>query len=160
MTLSGDLRIVDSSTASASLLASLQKAWSDESAWMEESWDDAAWRTILAMPGCFALLAARADVPVGFAAARAVADEAELLLIAVAPMARRIGVGAALLAAVAARSRARGAVRLLLEVAESNRPALALYGTAGFVSVGRRNDYYELVNCRAAALVMARRLSD
>ena len=154
------IRIVDAGTECAELLACLQTGWSSESAWIDRPWDVAAWHGVLAMPGSFALLATRGDTPLGLAAARTAANEAELLLIAVAPQARRGGVGGALLAAVAARGRAGGADRLFLEVAEGNAPALGLYETAGFVTVGRRTDYYEFGNCRAAALVMARRLAD
>ena len=154
------VRIADAGPESAELFAGLQAGWSHEAAWTERPWDTAAWLSVLTMPGAFAMVAARDAEPVGLAAARAVADEAELLLIAVAPAARRDGIGTALLNAVMAQGRAKGAERLFLEVAERNGPALALYHAAGFVTVGRRTDYYELANCRAAALVMARRLAD
>ena len=154
------IRIIGAGPECAELLARLQSGWSSESAWIDRPWDAGAWRGVLAMPGCFALVATRGDEPIGLAAARTAANEAELLLIAVAPEARRGGVGGALLAAVVARGRAAGADHLFLEVAEGNDPALGLYDTAGFVIVGRRTDYYEFGNCRTAALVMARRLAD
>lgn len=54
----------------------------------------------------------------------------------VAPAARGLGVGAALLAAVAAHARAAGLERLELGVGVGNAPARALYIAAGYVPYG------------------------
>lgn len=70
------------------------------------------------------------------------ADEAELANIAVAPRMRGRGVGAALLDEALAAARARGTVRMFLEVRDSNGPARALYHSRGFEEVGRRRKYY------------------
>jgi ribosomal-protein-alanine N-acetyltransferase len=78
----------------------------------------------------------------GFVLARIAADEAEILTLAVAPAARRQGHGTALMAAALAAARARGAAAMLLEVAEGNAAARALYAALGFVPVGRRRRYY------------------
>ncbi len=78
---------------------------------------------------------------VGFALIRAVADEAELLLIAVDPDAQQRGIGAALVDDFVAIATANGASRLHLEVRDGNT-AIALYERAGFGLVGRRRDYY------------------
>lgn len=80
--------------------------------------------------------------PAGFALDRVALDEAELLTLAVAPGARRAGLGRALVAAAEAGARAAGARRLFLEVAEDNAPARALYAGAGYREVGRRRAYY------------------
>jgi ribosomal-protein-alanine N-acetyltransferase len=74
--------------------------------------------------------------------ARVTADEAEILTLAVAPPARRGGIGAALLASAMQRAAAAGAVAMFLEVASGNLPAQSLYEKAGFVRVGRRARYY------------------
>jgi ribosomal-protein-alanine N-acetyltransferase len=68
-------------------------------------------------------------------------DEAELLLIAVAPEHGRRGVGRALLQAFIDRARRDGAIRIHLEVRDGNA-AVALYRAAGFAEAGRRRDYY------------------
>ncbi len=78
----------------------------------------------------------------GFALGRVVADESELLTLAVHPSARRKGHARALLQAFEDESRRRGASRAYLEVAEDNAPALALYLDAGYQITGARPAYY------------------
>ena len=98
----------------------------------------------------------RAD---GFALVRVIADEAELLTLAVAPEARRQGIGRAMLAEALDRAARRGAVTMHLEVAADNTPALALYDRAGFARTGRRPGYYRSpVGQRTDALLLARAL--
>ena len=77
----------------------------------------------------------------GFSLMRVIADEAELLLIAVEPTAQHHGIGAALVDDFIASSTGNGARRLHLEVRDGN-PAIALYERAGFGPAGRRRDYY------------------
>jgi [ribosomal protein S18]-alanine N-acetyltransferase len=79
---------------------------------------------------------------VGFALFWRAADEVHLVDLAVAPEARRAGVGRALLDAVIAEARAGDARLLLLEVRAGNAPALALYRSAGFFEHGVRRAYY------------------
>ena len=78
----------------------------------------------------------------GFVLARVVADEAEILTLAVDPPSQGQGAGRRLLQAAMDDSRRRGAMAMFLEVAPSNAAALALYSRAGFVQVGRRPRYY------------------
>ena len=106
-----------------------------------EAWTRSQVVGILALPGVWLTLARIDDAGVGFALTRAVAGEAELLLLAVRPAHRRRGVGGALLRAVEADCRGRGVVRLVLEV-RSNNDAIRLYGQAGFAKVGVRRSYY------------------
>lgn len=80
--------------------------------------------------------------PGGFALGRVIADEAELLTIAVHPDQRRRGLGRRLLAAFLNQAAANGAAAAFLEVAARNESALALYLEAGFRQVGRRSGYY------------------
>jgi len=100
-------------------------------------WDVAAFETLLGQAGVFAIEALE-----GFILIRSVADEAEILTLAVDPAARRRGVGARLVREGAAETAARGATRLFLEVADDNPAALALYARAGFTEAGRRRGYY------------------
>ena len=100
-------------------------------------WDAAAFESLLGQPGVH--LAEEAD---GFILMRTVADEAEILTLAVRPKVRRQGTGGRLVGQGAAAAAGRGAVRLFLEVADDNAPARALYARAGFVEAGRRPRYY------------------
>ncbi len=95
----------------------------------------------------------------GFAMGRAVADEAELLTLAVDPAGRRQGLGRRLVAAFLAEARARNATRAFLEVVPDNDAAIALYRQAGFMPCGRRKGYYHPADRPALdALVMDRAL--
>jgi ribosomal-protein-alanine N-acetyltransferase len=91
---------------------------------------------------------------------RAIADEAELLTLAVAARHRRRGAGAALLKEVIERSHRQGARQLFLEVGVDNPGARSLYAQAGFVEVGRRVAYYRRRTGFADALILRLTLSD
>jgi ribosomal-protein-alanine acetyltransferase len=80
---------------------------------------------------------------VGYVVAWLVADEAEVANLAVAPEWRGRGVGAALLDAALNEARNGGAHVAHLEVRDSNVAARALYGSRGFMPVGRRRRYYQ-----------------
>lgn len=109
-------------------------------------WSAADFAGLLDSPHVFALGDGAA-----LALGRAVAGEAELLTLAVAPALRRKGRGAALLAAFEAEARARGAGIAHLEVDEANAAALALYLGAGWRQTGRRPGYLRLPGGAARA---------
>lgn len=97
----------------------------------------------LTAPTRCALVAVEADRVVGFAVASVGAGEAHLLDVAVAPDARRRGIGAALVTRLRETvARERGAAAMTLEVRRSNAPARALYRHLGFVEAGERPAYY------------------
>lgn len=124
-----------------------------------DAWSARSLATMLAAPGTFGLLALDGeDEPAGFVLARGTADEAEILSLGVLPAVRRRGVGRRLLEVAMARLAAAGVRRLLLEVAESNEAARALYAGVGFGQVGRRAGYYREGPRLTAALIMARPL--
>ena len=100
-------------------------------------WDAWAFESLLNQAGVHL-----AEDPDGFILMRTVADEAEILTLAVRPEARRRGLGAELVARGVAGAAARGATRVFLEVAEDNDAARALYARAGFTEAGRRPRYY------------------
>lgn len=120
----------------------------------DQRWSERSFAEILRMPGAGARIAALGTEPVGFVLARIAADEAELLLIGIHPAHRRQGLARALLDHVIAELRGSGVTRILLEVAESNQAALALYRAAGFRAVGRRPRYYQGESA-ADALILA-----
>lgn len=81
-------------------------------------------------------------VVAGYIVARLVADEGEILNLAVAAPYQRRGVGRDLVRAVLGRLGAGGARSVYLEVRESNAGARRLYEGLGFRVVGKRNGYY------------------
>lgn len=106
-----------------------------------EAWSAAQCAGVLALPGAVLLLAGDAHAPLGFALHRIVADEGELMLLAVHPTHHRKHIGWQLLHHSMSRATSAGAVRYFLEVRHDN-PATDLYRRAGFELVGRRRDYY------------------
>ena len=121
----------------------------------ETSWSAAAFADLLIQAGVFAVAAAD-----GFILMRAVADEAEILTLAVRPAARRGGVGGRLVGEGVLAAAARGATRVFLEVAEDNVAARALYERTGFVEAGRRPGYYAAADGgRRDALLLALNLT-
>jgi ribosomal-protein-alanine N-acetyltransferase len=117
-------------------------------------WSAEEFADMLARPEVFAA----SEAGTGFAVGRAAAGEAELLTLAVAPEARRAGLGRRLLAAFEREARARGAETAFLEVAEGNAPAAALYAAAGYACAGRRKDYYGPAGRRLSAMVLRKAL--
>ena len=96
---------------------------------------------------------------VGFILSRRVADEAEILSVAVARHSRGRGLAQRLLDLHLRRLAGLGVRALFLEVGEENTPARRLYRGAGFREVGRREGYYpEPGGTRTAALVLRRDL--
>ena len=106
-----------------------------------EAWTAPQCAGLMPMPGVWVSLAWRGSQPVGFALARVVANESELLLLAVKRDGRRKGIGKLLLNRFIEIATSRGAGRLHLEVREGNH-AIKLYSKAGFTEVGRRRNYY------------------
>ncbi|OJY35132.1 MAG: ribosomal-protein-alanine acetyltransferase [Rhodobacterales bacterium 65-51] len=106
-------------------------------------------------PLCFVLTTEQ-----GFLLGRAVAGEAELLTLAVAPEARRQGIASHLVHAFLDEARARGAETAFLEVSAKNAAALALYLRHGFAQAGLRRGYYATSDGqRIDALVLSHPLS-
>jgi [ribosomal protein S18]-alanine N-acetyltransferase len=79
---------------------------------------------------------------VGFAGAWVLVDEAHVTNVAVDPERRRAGIGRRLVSALLEGCREKGATCATLEVRAGNAPAIALYGSFGFVRAGVRKRYY------------------
>jgi len=123
--------------------------------WAEEDFEQ-----FLIQPGMLSWIAGHDESaePTGFILMRRVADEAEVLTIAVDPAARKRGVGRALLDHALEILRARGVASVFLEVAVNNKAAQALYRATGFVACGTRRNYYEHGEDGGDATVMRRDL--
>ena len=96
------------------------------------------------------------DAVLGYAIAWYVADESEIANIAVAPSARRRGVGALLLDRILRAAAEFGAQSVFLEVRESNEEARKLYEARQFEIAGKRTKYYRMPE--EDALIMRRKL--
>jgi len=105
-----------------------------------------------------------------YAFASGAAGESHILNICVDPDHRRQGYAKVLLRQCIATVMINGARVMFLEVRESNRGAVALYESMGFVEIGRRDNYYRKLatakkhkgagaGTREDALLMSRDLS-
>ena len=83
------------------------------------------------------------DKVVGYAGVQVILDEGYITNVAVRPECRRQGIAAKLLQVFLDFAKANKLTFLTLEVRASNYDAIALYGSRGFRSVGRRKNYYE-----------------
>jgi [ribosomal protein S18]-alanine N-acetyltransferase len=99
-----------------------------------------------ASPARVALVAVSesADAPlVGFLIARCLQQEWEIENVVVDDQTRRSGIGSSLVRRLVQEALTAGASSIILEVRESNLPALRLYENIGFRSEGRRKSYYQ-----------------
>ncbi|WGM37377.1 GNAT family N-acetyltransferase [Caulobacter sp. NIBR1757] len=120
----------------------------------DHGWSAAEIASLLETPGTFVVAE-----PEGFILARALAGEAEIITLAVAPAARRRGMARRLVEAAAVRAMALQAEALFLEVADDNVAALGLYRGLGFEVVGRRRGYYARGNGEPAVDALVMRLA-
>ncbi len=119
-------------------------------------WRATEFSALLADPLVFQLTEAE-----GFLIGRAVAGEAEVLTLAVAPQARGRGMGSRLMTRFLYQARLRGADTAFLEVAAGNSAAIAIYRAHGFAETGRRRGYYRHPDGRAEdALLLSRSLGN
>jgi len=106
-----------------------------------EAWTAQQLRSMMTMPGAALVVGRLGEIPVGFGLLRAIAGEAELLLLAVDPAHRSVGHGRRILDRCLMVAERSGAESVFLEVRDSN-PAVHLYAKAGFNQYNRRKDYY------------------
>ena len=87
-----------------------------------------------------------------------VLDEGYITNVAVRPECRRNGIAQKLLQVFLDFAQAHKLAFLTLEVRASNYGAIALYGSRGFRSVGRRKNYYE--HPKEDAIIMTKEFTD
>jgi [ribosomal protein S18]-alanine N-acetyltransferase len=107
-----------------------------------DAWSASSVRDELAGPGRRSLLAADADVLVGYAVTRTTGEVADVQRVLVAPRARRRGLGSRLVRELVTHAAHEGVRRVLLEVSADNMAALACYVALGFRVIDRRAAYY------------------
>jgi len=120
-----------------------------------EAWNRRQIGDALAMPNTHALLIdpegnvlspldgqSLREPAAGFVLTRTAADEEELLLIAVTPEHRRLGLAEILIGQLFLSARERGVRKIFLEMRRGN-PAVFLYEKLGFQPIGERSNYYK-----------------
>lgn len=125
-----------------------------------EAWTRSQLAGILPMGGVILNIASdsKSDTAIGFSLLRSIADEAELLLLAVLPDRHRQGIGGRLLDHFIREAELGGVTRIHLEVRDGN-PAVQMYRNAGFEPVGRRRNYYQAADgARYDAITFAKNL--
>ncbi|HET7025132.1 MAG TPA: ribosomal protein S18-alanine N-acetyltransferase [Gemmatimonadales bacterium] len=135
-------------SADAPALAALERAA------FADPWSAASLREVLAADSSFGFVAEDGGAVVGYGLGRIIADDGEILNLAVAEEHRHRGVGRSLLGSMLARFDTGPVRQVFLEVREGNLAAVTLYRGAGFVQVGRRAEYYR--DPVEAALVLRR----
>jgi ribosomal-protein-alanine acetyltransferase len=114
----------------------------EREAFGDDAWSDTLVDLELTAPGRVVVAAEQDDALVGYASAAVISDVADLTRIAVRPSVRRSGIARTLLDSLLEEAAKRGADRMMLEVADTNEPALGFYAASGFAEVARRRDYY------------------
>lgn len=134
------------------------------SAAFRRGWSGAEFEALLVQPGVSALLAwyrgaFGARAPAGFVLYRQVADEAEILSVAVIGAWRRRGIARRLLEEALRELYREGVASIHLEVEDANEAALSLYRGMEFRESGKRAGYYtQGREWPGGALVMLRQL--
>jgi ribosomal-protein-alanine N-acetyltransferase len=136
----------DAATIAALHALSFRRGWGEEEV-----------EVLLTDRHVFAHRAMRGRGLAGFILSRLVADEAEILSIAVARADRGRGLARSLLDLHLRRIAGLGARTMFLEVDEHNTPAIRLYARAGFTQVAERPNYYANAAGPAATALVLRR---
>ena len=103
-------------------------------------------------------LVAEEDGVVGYVGSWIIFDECHITNIAVAPEARKKGIGDQLMQTLIRNAEEKGVVATTLEVRPSNAPAIHLYEKYGFVVEGVRKRYY--ADTGEDALIMWRKKAE
>ena len=127
-------------------------------------WSGAEFEALLVQPGVHAFVAHYRSafgsrIPAGFVLFRLVADEAEIISVAVIGDCRRRGIARLLLDETLRHLYREGARTIHLEVEDSNVAALRLYRGLEFHETGKRPGYYAQGRASpGGAIVMQRKL--
>ena len=106
-------------------------------------WTSDHWERELSDPDRICIgIAGEAGALLAVASGWIVVDELQITVLAVEPEHRRCGLGRTVLKRLLEEATDAGARRAILDVAEDNHAARALYGDCGFRTIGRRDRYY------------------
>ena len=117
----------------------------ETSIFVTDAWSPALMRAELSAAHSYYLVAEDDGEVVAYAGLRAVtgATDADIQTIAVAPAARRRGLGRELMVTMIGEAARRGARELFLEVRDDNPNAQRLYDSLGFDAIAVRPHYYQ-----------------
>jgi N6-L-threonylcarbamoyladenine synthase len=117
----------------------------ETSVFVTDAWSRELMQAELTAPHSFYLVVERDGAVVAYSGLRAApsVEDADIQTIAVAPHARRLGLGRALMHQMIAEARSRGARHVFLEVRADNPSAQQLYDSLGFERLGVRPHYYQ-----------------
>ncbi len=135
----------------------LEEKWLDQMAQIEtlcfsDPWSPQALAEEMESPLARYVLCAEGERLLGYAGARMVLEECQVVNVAVRPDCRLQGVAGRMMKALLDCARREGREYATLEVRQSNEPAIRLYQKLGFAPQGIRPGYYE--NPREDALLM------
>ena len=120
----------------------------------QRAWSEAEFSTILSTSNALSV-----TCDAGFAVGQVILDEAELFLIMTKPEHRKQGVGHRILALFEQQAFQNAVRRIILEVADTNEAARALYSANGYQQIAVRKNYYTFPNgSHADAIVMEKYL--
>ena len=122
-------------------------------------WSEGIFRDCLQVGYCCWVLEQEHEVN-AFGIMQVAAGEAHVLNLCVAREVHGRGVGRAMLQCLFRVAREHSAESMLLEVRPSNAPALALYRSEGFRTVGTRRAYYPSHDGREDAFILSRSFRD
>jgi ribosomal-protein-alanine N-acetyltransferase len=108
-----------------------------------DPWSAELFESAFASPFFHGLVVKEDGEIIGYACQTVLFEDAEILNVAVAPVARGKGVGRALMNEMIVAAKTLGAEKMFLEVRVSNAPALGLYRGLGFQDGYIRKKYYE-----------------
>jgi ribosomal-protein-alanine N-acetyltransferase len=120
-------------------LAILEPDLFADDAWSEQTW----WAELAGRPRRCYVVAEQDGAVVGYAGVDRHGEVADVMTIAVAPVAQGRGMGSLLLAWLIDAARSGGAEHLMLEVRADNVAAQRLYSKAGFAMLTVRRRYYQ-----------------
>lgn len=132
------VRLRRADAADAAMLAAMEREC------FSDPWSERSFASVLENPATLFIIAERGDDPssVGYIGATVVADECEIINLAVMPEWRRRGIGSVLAEKMLDVCRKISVDTVYLEHRESNAAAAALYASLGFRNYGTRRRYY------------------
>ncbi len=122
-------------------------------------WSEAEFSTLISASATFGFALSSAETLQTFALIQFIPSEAEILTLATDPVYQRQSLAQALLQKIEHYLQPQGLNRWLLDVAETNKGAIAFYQSLGFSEDGRRPGYYRRADGHHAdAILMSRNM--